>query len=137
MKKYIILFSLFLFSFVLQANNKIDSLQALLSYGDLNQEEITNILTDISIEYSDKENYPQAISHTKKALQQVEQSGDKTKLSSIYNELGLLYQKINDYNNSLKYYLEALKYFDEDGYEMKKVLTLMNIGVFNTTKQIS
>ncbi len=129
MKKYIILFSLFLFSFVLQANNKIDSLQALLYDDDLNQKEITNVLMDIGIEYSNKENYPQAIFYLKKALKKAEQSSDKTKLGSMYNHLGVLYQRINDYNNSLIYYLEALKYLDEDGYEIQEVSTLMNIGV--------
>lgn len=131
-RNFIILTSLFFLSLGLSANTNLDSLQNFLFKKNLEQEEKISLFINIAEEYSEIENYPQAIINYNEALNLVELDGDKIFAADIYNKLGIAYRMINDYGNSLNCYLEALRLLGEFGDVKTRSSVLMNIGVIYT-----
>ena len=122
-----IIFILSFFNFFSQTGPKIDSLRAILK----NEKQDTNTVQALyKLCYFLKEDSSLlALSYGKKALELATELDYKKGIASSYNNLGAVYDELNEQEKAIKYFLKS--------YELKKTLndyrglasTLMNIGV--------
>lgn len=91
-------------------------------------DKITDVLLRISNNYVDLEKYDDAIKFAKKSVKNERKLNNLSRLARALVTVGNIYQKQNDINSALGYYLEAYEYIKDQNTRMKAVL-LNNIGL--------
>ncbi|MCB0401352.1 MAG: tetratricopeptide repeat protein [Flavobacteriales bacterium] len=91
------------FSLLSQQDNPADSVNLRANY-----------YSDRALESFNEGNYPLALEQDKKAILYFEKLNDEIAVAKIKSHIGDIYFKINDYDNSLKNYLDALQLFEKN-----------------------
>lgn len=98
-------------------NNKKKELASLLLakklYEELNDQQLSTVLTNIAANYSENKNYSEAIKINNEAKQLAKQFNQKAVLANVYANLSTCYSAIGDFSNALLNINEAEKLFKE------------------------
>lgn len=127
MKRSIVLFFLFCFSFPIFANNSYtDSLIALLE--TTSGAKKAALLEDISVEYRFSD--PNlSLKYANEALLEARLSGDSIEVGNSINCIGIANHIQGKYDVALSYYIKALKAFESKNAQKGIASTNLNIGV--------
>jgi serine phosphatase RsbU (regulator of sigma subunit) len=79
-------------------------------------------------------NYVEALKYHQSALQIHKKNSDRRGMAASTHNLGILYQKLEQYDSSLEYYNQALKYWKELDEEYNLASTLNSIGAVSELK---
>jgi len=82
----------------------------------------------IGLNYRNKANYAKALEYFFKAINIVEEIGDKKYIAGITSNIGIVYERQNDYPKALEYYFKALKICNETGNKHGIAVVTGNIG---------
>lgn len=74
-----------------------------------------------------KKNYDLALSYYKDAII-LSESDNKDELASLYNNMGIVFYKMHEYDSALTYYYLSLNIKEKDPYKSKRARTLQNIA---------
>jgi tetratricopeptide (TPR) repeat protein len=72
--------------------------------------------------------YDKALENLWSALRLFENLGDSVTVASCYLNIGNCYKELEDYTNTLKYYLQGLKIYESSGNEALTAMAYGNIG---------
>lgn len=139
-KKYFFVLQLFLLLFIgittisgFAQNpflQKIDSIKTILKQEGLAPDSTAALYSKLGSYYYKSDSLILAIVNKKKAAEIYLQNNNLKKYSELLESVGLLYSLINDNQNSLKYFLDALKILDKEGDNSEHYYSLIqNIGI--------
>jgi tetratricopeptide (TPR) repeat protein/DNA-binding CsgD family transcriptional regulator len=131
----IILVFIFVIQFPLFSNAQrsyqpsIDSLKALI-HEDQPMDTLASIYSKLGVYYYKSDSLLQAIIFKKKAAGIYNDEKNLDKYSAHLETIGILYSFINDYRQSLKYFLDAIKILDDQNKKDEHYYSLIqNIGI--------
>lgn len=130
--RLVLLFLLFVsFSAAAQGTylGKIDSLKSSLTE-DISPDSTASVYSKLGVCYYRSDSLIQAIIYKKKAADIYKENNNPDKYSEHLETIGILYSFINDYKQSLKYFLDAIKILDEQNKKDDHYYSLIqNIGI--------
>jgi tetratricopeptide (TPR) repeat protein len=132
--KYLfVFFAAFLFCNSVKAQSsyakKIDSLKSIAEQ-DISQDSLASVYSVIGILYYKSDSLIPAIIYKKKAAAIYLENNNLDKYTAHLETIGILYSFINDYKQSLKYFLDAIKILDEQNKKDEHYYSLIqNIGI--------
>jgi len=110
-------------------SKKIGSLKALVTE-DISPDSLASVYSKIGAVYYRSDSLIQAITYKKKAAEIYKNNNSWEKYSQTLETIGLLYSFINDFKQSLKYFLDAIKILDEQKMKDSHYYSLIqNIGI--------
>lgn len=130
LKTFICILLIFLGNHFINATS-VDSLKTALE--NASETERVDILNELYREYWNNEPV-KAYEYTKEALNLAEKLNYKKGIAAAYNNLGVYYKKIGDFDNALDYYLRALAIEEELDNKERIAYALSNIGIIYTIK---
>lgn len=92
----------------------------------------SDLLFNLSQVYREKGEVHVALEYIKDALKIDEMLGNKSNMSSSYNDLGILYYDLGLFENSLEYYLKSLELDKEMDNSQGIATSLINIGFLHS-----
>ena len=112
---------------LLHADDKIDSLQNLLSTA--NVEDSIQILKQIGEVYFNKEDYKNAIDKYFSSLKLAEANNNNSSAADASNNIGSVYYNTDNFTNALPYYNKALKYYQLEGNQERQGTVYNNLAL--------
>lgn len=107
--------------------------QAAAIYVSLNDEKLSNVVSDKALAYYVRGNYELALRNHFAALKLREKAGNKAYVAKSLNNIGVLYRSKKDYNNAISYYRQSLAIKQELHDEQGILNTFINISsVYNS-----
>ena len=98
----------------------------------LSNSEKANYYSFIGAAFYQEHNFPKAVYYKNLALEIFINEGNIDQEIDILEQLGVIYANISDYNQSLKYLLDALKLAEKSGNKSRVYSLKLNIGTTHT-----
>ncbi len=108
--------------------NQLDSLKEILKNDQISINDKATTLFNISRQEYQLQHYPEAINYASQALAIYKTDNNKKKEAKVLEYLGIYYAEFSDYQNSIKYLLDALSIAEELKDEKSIYSKKFNIG---------